>query len=259
MNVSPYCTYYQKWEEKVYDKKKGDNAAMKYGRETESISRNEFEDRMGIKVPASNVENVKFPWLHASLDGIDESGTIVVEIKKANKTDHATAINGKVPLKYVPQCQHILNTMGLDGMYYFSSPADGSKGVIVEVARDSSYIDASLFPEEQKFWDRVVNHLPPELSAEDPVDLEDTRECKKKVKRLLEIREMIKPLEKEDDEIMEYLKLNSQGRSAKGHGIVLQKQICMGAIDYSRVPNLEGIDLSPYRKKSFEKWTVRAI
>jgi putative phage-type endonuclease len=259
MHVSPWSTPFQKWEEKVMDKKQAENSAMRFGRDSEEASRREYETMVGVSMFPLNVENSQYSWLHASLDGIDLNGDKIVEIKKANREDHFVAVNGMVPDKYIPQCQHILKVMGKDVMDYFSSPSDGSKGVIVEVCRDSSYIDEDLFPRVQKFWDMVLNKIPPELTEKDYQLLSLTAECQKKAHRLLEIRGIRKTLEKEDEEILEYLKADSQGRSAQGHGVRLQKQICMGAIDYSRVPILEGVDLNPYRKKSFEKWTVRAI
>lgn len=259
MNVSPWSTPFQKWEEKVYDKTKVDNAAMRFGRDSEEASRREYESLMGVSMFPLNVENTKYSWLHASLDGIDLNGDKIVEIKKANREDHATALSGRVPDKYIPQCQHILRVTGSPGMDYFSSPADGSKGVVVEVARDASYIDDDLFPKVQKFWDNVTHRTPPELTDKDFILMESNKDWKKLAAEVLKIRDQKKTLEERDSEILELLKSLSQGRSAKGHGICLQRQICMGAVDYARVPQLEGVDLAPYRKKSFEKWPIRAI
>lgn len=259
MQVSPWSTPYQKWEEKVYDFQQADNSAKRFGRSTEEASRREFEQMMGVSVFPLNIENTQTSWLRASLDGIDLNGSVIVEIKKANKDDHLVATNGKVPEKYVPQCQHIIRAMDVDGMFYFSSPADGSKGVIVEVARDSSYIENELFPMEEKFWNMVLSKTPPELIEKDIMDMSGNLNWELLASEVLPILRNIKTLEERKSEILDSLKSLSQGRSAKGHGIVLQKQICMGAVDYSRVPSLQGVDLSPYRKKSFEKWPIRAI
>lgn len=259
MKVSPWSTPYQKWEEKVYSLSQADNSAKRFGRETEEASRREFESMMGVSVFPLNIENIQTPWVRASLDGIDLNGDIIVEIKKANKEDHIVASHGKVPDKYYPQCQHIIKATGSNGMFYFSSPADGSKGVIVEVSRDSSYIEDKLFPMEEKFWNMVLNKIPPELLEKDMTDMEGNVNWEILASEILNIRSTKKTIEEREAEILESLKSLSQGRSAKGHGIVLQKQICMGAIDYSRVPSLQGVDLSPYRKKSFEKWPIRAI
>ena len=165
-----YGTPFKVWEEKVFGKSKEDNANMAFGRKEEPFIRARFNDHMGIVTAPANFERIDCPWIRASLDGINEDCTIAVEIKKTSRADHKWALDGKVPPKYYVQCQHITNVLELPGMYYVSSPADGSKDIILEIIRDHQYISDNLFPEEQKLWNMVLAQTPPPLIAKDFVD-----------------------------------------------------------------------------------------
>lgn len=260
MEVSPWCTRFQKFEEKVYGVESEDNAAKAFGRAKEEGARRDFEKLMGKSFFPTNLERTDIPWLKASLDGLTVSGLYAVEIKKTSREDHELAKKGQVTPKYFPQCQHILNVVpSLETFYFYSSPADGSKGAVVEVARENLYIEEQLFPTEQRFWDLVLSQEPPELTDRDYLSMEDNRSWKKVGRKILDVREQIKILEATDKDLVAELKALAGNRSAQGHGIRLQKQICRGAVDYSKIPELEGVDLAPYRKKSFEKWPVRAM
>jgi len=271
MEVSPWKTVYELWEEKALGVEKDyDNAAMKRGRDLEEQARHSFESMMNTFVVPQSVIHPKKSWLRANLDGIDPDGRILVEIKCPNKDDHFTAAGNKVPEKYYPQCQHQLAVTGLDGMYYFSF--NGSKGIIVEVARDQKYIDEMLLKEED-FWSKVLTQTPPELSEKDRICMEGNKEWLKLSKRWQEIDNALKALERDLQTVNHDLTALSQGRSAKGGGISLTKSICKGQIDYklaitdylenmkSHYPhvNFPEVALEPYRKKSFTKCIIRSI
>lgn len=273
MEVSPWSTPFQKWEEKVLNKKIADNSSMKFGRDTEEASRREFESIMGTSMFPLNVQNTQHSWLHASLDGIDLNGDKIVEIKKANKEDHATALLNKVPEKYYPQCQHILRTTGKDGMYYFSSPSDGSKGTIVEVSRDSTYIDTQLFPKEKSFWDAVLNNKAPAFTERDFIDMHNNKKWVDASERWKEMTNSLRAMENQEKQLRDQLISLSKNHNAKGNNLSLSKSVVAGRIDYMKAfddylenmrmqyPDINFLPLSldGYRKESFLKWTIRVI
>lgn len=253
MGISPWTTPYQLWQDKVFGNvERFDNPSMKRGRDLEETARQEFEKIVGTLVAPDCIVHSKFDWMRASLDGIDADRKVMVEIKCPNQEDHSLALSKKVPEKYWPQVQHQMEVAGLDQMYYFSF--DGRNGVLVEVRRDPSYVD-KLLESESNFWDLVLKKLPPELTDKDYVDMEGNKEWERIAKEYL----AIKALEDKGNDYRDRLISLSQGRSSKGYGITLQRQICKGSVDYSSIPNLEGVDLDQYRKKSFEKWIVRSI
>ena len=150
MGVSPWKTPLQVWEDKVLGTSEQlENSAMTRGKELEEPARQLFEKMMDVVVFPQNIVNPQTSWLRASLDGLDPDGKVMVEIKCPNKEDHLAAVGKRIPEKYYPQCQHQLAVTGLDGMYYFSF--DGSKGIVVEVARNQKYIDEML-QKEKDFW-----------------------------------------------------------------------------------------------------------
>lgn len=259
MRVAPkdWGTPFELWEEKYLGKTQDkDNYAMKYGRDNEERARCEFERVMGVMVAPKPVIHASMPWIRANLDGIDMDDKIMVEIKCPGMKDHSIAVSKNIPEKYYPQCQHQLLATGLNGMYYFSFY--GNEGVVVEVERDQEYID-KLFEKEAKFWDHVLKGVPPELTEDDYICMENNKNWKILSTELRWIREEKMSLEEREEECLEALKNLCQRRNAKGNHLKLKKQICDGAIDYSKVPELQGIDLEIYRKKSFEKWTPRFI
>lgn len=271
MGVSPWSTPFTKYEEKVVGRTEEDNASKAYGRASEASVRFEFEELMNTSLSTANIERTDKPWLKASLDGIDNAGTLAVEIKKANRDDHFVAINKKVPEKYYPQCQHILNVLGLPGMYYVSSPSSGSL-VIVEVARDDQYIQNELLPAEQQFWEGVLNKRPPELTERDYLNMQDNPLWADIAKKWKETSQQLKTYEAQERQLREQLIALSKDRCSKGSDLNLIKSICQGAVDYKQaikdyldnlrqhypeIP-LPEVPIEPYRKPSFIKWTIRA-
>ncbi len=270
MNASPWRTPRQLWEDKVYGNSvQLETSSMTRGKELESVARHWFEESMNVTVFPKNKVHPSSDWLRASLDGMNLEETIMVEIKCPNKDDHAVAVNKMVPDKYWPQVQHQLLVTGLDGMYYCSF--DGSKGAIVEVARDNAYIEAML-KEEQKFWDKVLSKEAPPLTDRDFITMEQNEEWRLLAARWLEASEHLDSVEAKEKEIRRLMISLSNDRNAIGHGVKVSRSDCDGAIDYklafedyidrlkSFYPDLclPFLDLSTYRKKSFTKWTFRA-
>jgi putative phage-type endonuclease len=271
MGVSPWRTPLQLWENKVFGiSEQLDNASMKRGRDLEETARQEFEKLVGTIVAPSNVVHPGCSWMRASLDGIDVTGKIIVEIKCPNKDDHLTAAGKKVPEKYYPQCQHQLEVTGSPSMYYFSF--DGKKGVVVEVARDQKYID-DMFQKEKEFWSLVVNQTPPETSHRDKISMEGNKEWTKTTNEWRRVNQELKSLEEREKVLRENMISLSEARNANGNSVNLTKSICKGNIDYktaiidyldnmrSHYPHVvfPEVVVETYRKASFVKWSVRDI
>jgi putative phage-type endonuclease len=271
MEVSPWTTPYQKWQEKVIGLKKPSNPAKEWGKTMEEPARREFERLMNTNVLPRNVENKKTQWLRASLDGLSLDGDVLVEIKCPNKDDHFVALNKKVPEKYYPQCQHQLAVTGLPGMYYFSF--DGLKGTVVEVARDQKYIEEQLFPKEELFWTSVITVTPPALTDRDKTSMENNKEWSKVSKKWQEANKSLKQYESEENLLRNQLIALANGRSAEGKGVSLTRSFTKGSINYSTAiqhyidtlralyPDITigDIELEIFRKDPFIKWTARAM
>lgn len=274
MEVSPWTTPFELWENKVFGATKSDNAAMKRGRDLEEEARQCFERHLNTIVFPRNVSHPDHDWLRSSLDGLDLDEQIMVEIKVPNKDDHFVAVNKKVPDKYVPQCQHQLQTMPhLKGMYYFSYDPYSKNGVVVEVARNDSYITHELFPKEKQFWDLVINQDPPELTARDKVSMEKNERWKQLSEKWKSLTKTIRDWKAQEESLREELIALSNERSSFGNEISVSKSICKGSIDYraaiqeyvedlkNKYPDLliPEPSFDSYRRAPILKWTLRGM
>ena len=57
------------------------NEAMDLGTELEPEARRRYNEKYGTKVRPVCVQSTQYPWLRASLDGLSDDGSLVVEIK----------------------------------------------------------------------------------------------------------------------------------------------------------------------------------
>ncbi len=245
------------WKTKVqlYHEKKSNtppapaNDRMQRGIDLEPIARDLFTIKTGIHVEPKVV--VK-DWAMASLDGISACGNYLVEIKCPGERDHAVAVSGKVPDHYYPQLQHQMWICGLDQMYYFSF--DGADGVLVNVERDYLYC-GKMIDEEMKFYDCLVNNIPPEPSEGDYIERSDDlwSQCAMKWRM---INQNIKNLEKEEEELRKQLIFLSGESNTKGAGISLCQVQRKGNVEYSKIPELKNVDLDKYRKGSISSWRI---
>ena len=152
LGVSPWQTIGQLLEYKLgLRSEQEDNEYMKHGRETEPEARRAFEEFKGVSVYPKVVQGLSFQL--ASLDGISMDGKTIVEIKCPGAKDHAIALSGRVPDKYIPQLQHILSVTGAKEIFYWSYK-DGS-GILVAIQRDEDYI-SRLVEKEKAFYDLMM-------------------------------------------------------------------------------------------------------
>ena len=228
-----------------------ETAAMRYGKEMEEPARKSYEEKVGDFFAPKVCFHKDIDYLMASLDGISIDGKKIVEIKNANAQDHALAKTKKVPDKYYPQLQHQLACVGLEGMHYFSFHK--GEGEIVEVLRDDEYLE-EMYAKEKKFWDCIMNFKAPDLTDNDY--RERDKEWHTHASRVLEIKQQLKGLEKEEKEAEEILRTMSQGQSSFFDDLRYTSSIRKGNVDYKKVPELEGVNLEIYRKPSSSMWRL---
>lgn len=225
------------------------NERMKRGIDLEPIARDLYNLKTGLNVKPSVV--VK-DWSMASLDGISECGKYLLEIKCPNNTDHLLALNGQIPAHYYPQLQHQIMVCDVNEMDYFSF--DGIDGIIVKVKRDDAFIE-SMIQEELKFYECLINRKPPEPEKYDYIYREDDlwKQCATQWKII--VNEM-KQMEKQEEELRKQLIFLSGESNSKGHGISLCQVQRKGNVDYTKIPELKGIDLEKYRKPVTDSWRI---
>ena len=250
MGASHWKTRIQLYHEKLSnDPPPPPNERMQRGLDLEPVARDLFNIKTGLEMqPAILVKD----WAMASLDGMDEKIGCILEIKCPGEKDHNLAIARKVPDHYFPQLQHQMYVADMDFEYYFSF--DGMDGVIVEVKRDDEYIEKMII-EEKKFYDCLMNKIPPEPDEGDYIERDDNEweQCASKWKS---VTNSIKELEREQEDLRKHLILLSGESNTKGAGLSLCQIQRMGNVDYSKIPQLKGIDLDCYRKQSINSWRI---
>lgn len=254
MNVSPWKTRFQLWEEKCGISKPWDgNSATRRGHELEPIARAQYELEHNIDMPPAFVEHKEFPFIRASLDGYGNG--IVLEIKAPGADDHALAVSGKVPEKYYPQLQHQLLVTGASCAHYYSF--DGEKGVLVQVDNDLEY-QAKLLKELRLFWDLVQTKTPPTLTDRDYKSIDDSG-VKYMVMQWLAAKEAADSAKALQDELADKITAKLKDHPRWQHaGVKIQNISRKGNVDYKKIPELTGVDLEQYRGKPVSFWQLSA-
>jgi len=250
MNVSPWKTKKQLFKEKTTISVVLPicSPAMQRGIDLEPLARDLYQIKTGIEVkPAVIIKD----WAMASLDGISRDRKTVVEIKCPRSKDHALAVSGKVPEYYYPQLQHQLYVCGVQFVDYFSF--DGFEGVIVRVDRDDAYIE-KMVRKEKQFYDQMLSGIEPDFD-DDYIQRNDTTwlECAGKY---LQVCKEIKDLQIMEESMRTQLIFLAGESNCRGGGICATQVQRKGNVDYSKIPELEDIDLELYRKPSINSWRL---
>jgi putative phage-type endonuclease len=170
MGASPWQTARQLWEVRTGRAAPAATTyAMRRGLRLEPVARRAYERRTGVPMEPCCALHDHHDWLRASLDGLDLSGQLVLEVKVPDAAAHRLALAGRVPGRYWPQVQHQLLVTGAARLHYASyseARAFGAGGrlAVVEVGPDAAY-QARLLYAEWCFWGRVVLGVWPEGGA----------------------------------------------------------------------------------------------
>ena len=253
MLQSPWTTPYQLWQQKLgLTEGPKMTAAMQRGKDLEEPARQQFEAMTGLIMNPNVVFHKEHPFMMASLDGMTFDGKHIVEIKCVNRKDHETAVMGGVPVKYQAQVQHQLACCpSADFAYYFSYDAQNpDKSAIVEVPRDDKFIE-KMIQEHTKFWECVRTKTPPPLTEKDFEDIETLEEnvdvwqdlCSK----YLEVSDKANNYLTIQKELRSKMIEMSNGRNLQGFGIKVCHHLRKGAVDYKKIPALQGENLDQYR------------
>ena len=155
MGVNPWRSIDQLLDEKTADDifQMKPNKAMQRGIDLEPVARMLHTKRTMIEMPPVVMEDEENPFLKASLDGYSQQHNVSLEIKVPRKEDHMCAYQGRVPDKYIYQCQHILMVSKAKILHYVSY--NGKSIHNVYVLPDKT-IQAQLLDKEKEFWGEVL-------------------------------------------------------------------------------------------------------
>lgn len=138
------------WEEKMQIiPQQSTNYHMERGRLLEPEARELFIEQTGIHIESLVIEHDNFFWMGASLDGIDKSRRVIVEIKCPAMSGHEAALNNEIKPMYKAQMQHQLYATEAEMCFYVTYNENHQQKLsILEVSRDEKFmqnmVDAEL-------------------------------------------------------------------------------------------------------------------
>jgi putative phage-type endonuclease len=218
--------------------------AARRGRALEQVARSAYERHAGIPMEPLCMVHDRLEWMRASLDGLSFDGSTALEIKCPWRGRDLDALRaGRIPTHYHAQVQHQLEVSGAEELHYWSF--DGKAGTLVRVRPDREYV-ARLLDAEAAFWLRVLEKRWPDDGSE--LDLSADPKWRRAALRYREVRLRLESAAFEEHQLRATLAGMATARRTYGCGVEVLKSSRKGAVDYSAVPELRGVNLEPYRK-----------
>lgn len=251
MGVSPFGG----WQE-VKDAKAGfgfkGNAATAHGTKHEETARQKFEEVYGLIGGPSCVSDGQYA---ASLDWISHDEKTIAEFKVPYQGKNSKlwkAMEKGDALYYAWQVQHqLMVTPSAELCVFFVYDAESGDYLSAEILPNA--VTFIRIREEWDKWQAWADSGEPEqrdgIKHDD--DLWGTAAT-----RYIEAKNALDKAQEELDAAKQALLDLSEGPKEYGYGVTVTRSERKGAVDYAKVPELKGIDLEPYRKKSTTVCTV---
>ena len=253
LGLSPWMTPYQLWLVKTGRTETRVTQAMQRGTDLEPLARAAYEDQTGLVMQPLVLEAGGYS---ASLDGMTLEGDLVLEIKcplRGTRSDLWQDVqSGQVPAYYGIQVQHQLMVSGADLAHLWVF--DGSKGILHAIERDADAMERI-----QAGWDAFEQYLtadtPPPLSVADTAVRNDQAWADAAAAYTLAKREADAQAERLEAARQALVAL-AQHPKEQGAGVSVTRFWRQGNVDYKKVPQLQGLDLSSYRGKARQEVRV---
>ena len=255
LGLSPWMTPYQLWLVKTGRTETHVTHAMQRGTDLEPLARAAYEDQTGLVMQPLVLEAGGYS---ASLDGMTLEGDLVLEIKcplRGTRSDLWQDVqSGQVPAYYGIQVQHQLMVSGADLAHLWVF--DSSKGILHAIERDADAMERI-----QAGWDGFQQYLdadtPPPLTEADTVVRHDPAWAEAATAYTIAKRDADAQAERLEAARQALVALAQHPRE-QGAGVSVTRFWKQGNVDYKKVPQLQGLDLNPYRGKARQEVRVMA-
>ncbi len=251
--VCPYRSRIDVMREKLGFGETFVNAAMERGTKYEETARLLLNKETGTCFSPQCVEHDLFPYFIASLDGLSIFCTVISEIKVPGKKTLDKIKMGIIPESHIYQMQWQLYITEADYCWYCVYDFDENKNYTKKVLPNPTLIN-NIQMQAQKFYDDLQ-----EGRFEDPKNDFVKTEQNYQLKRMHEINQNIKDLEKEYEEIKaDFLGIYGGDKSIKGEDFILARTERQG-VDYKKAAEENCPDLAKYKKEPSISWSLRKI
>jgi putative phage-type endonuclease len=258
LNISPWKSAHQLWKEKTGIEKAVDISnqyQVQRGVVNEPKARAMFELISGKSFPAALAVHPEYEFMRVSLDGDD--GETVLEIKCPGQKTIDEAKAGKVPDYYMCQVQYQMMCAQREKGIFFCYHPEKEEFASVEVLPDF-YMQELIKSEVIKFWEKVQSK-----SWDDDTDFAEVKDsefgiaAKNWQVAKAELEAAKEKLELAEEKVLEFSKRHK--KEVRGFGIKILKSEVKGSVDYAKIPQLKGLDLEQFRKKSTTRITIKAL
>lgn len=255
MGISPWKTPYRLWLEKTQRVSlPPPSSAMSYGNRMEGAVREQVEQDFGELYIPTTVTHPDFDWMIASLDGLSGDGKTILEIKTCQLPVFLRAEKGMHPDYYMAQVQQqLLCTPSAECVLVAYKHQD--RLTVAEVVPDYELQERILKSASSFYYDHLLKDVPPECSSKDYILIHDNieyelaaLEYKDKHAKVAAIKRELKEAEAALSECKDRLLEHTDGGNSIGAGLSIEYRYTKGLVDYSKIPELEGVELDKHRK-----------
>ncbi len=256
LGCNPWVTPYKCWQRKTGQApEQAVTPAMLRGQTDEPRARKMFIEESNINMTPCCIESEIHPHLGASLDGISDCGSYLLEIK-SQPIDRIKKEG--IPAYHMCQMQHqMLCTDGKAESCFYVSIWD-DKIHIDHVYRNANWAD-DYIPQAKEFWKKCVFLEAPDLSKGDYKDMNDDGLWYELAKQYKKLCEQMKSAESAKESIKNSLVAICSNENGVGAGIKVLKKQSKGRVDYPSLIeslNINDAILEQYRGKSTESWAI---
>lgn len=249
MGVSPYVQS----QKQLARLKRGiksvkENWAMQRGHDVEPLIREQMEAEMDDAFEPSVLVNGNYS---ASLDGINATGETILEIKLKSAELLNCLAEGRPRYDHWLQIQHQLMVSGADVCLYCIG--DGKQ----PPEWMSVYPDDAAWQAIREAWGGFWPLMDAPSEGLQEVAERYDNEWFEAVSEWRLAKEQLAKAEKAEKAAKQKLIEMADGQTTSGHGVRAILTERKGSVDYSKIPELKGVDLDQYRKKPSQYWQIR--
>lgn len=226
------------------------NDDMRRGIELEPIARNIASEELFTEFQPAVYINDDLPWAMASLDGIDSSGKVLLEIKCPRN------FSDKISDLYMSQMQWQLFVTGAD-LCYYCEYVQGQ--ITIDVVKRCNTTIKSLIEDAQTFRNCLLELKEPTIQRNGDLPVVTSGDAWVLSMQIATNKRMIKEQELQLKQMEQQLLELTGGQDCICGSLKITKCERKGSIEYDKIPELKVVDLEQYRKASSQFWIFKEI
>lgn len=228
------------------------NALMIRGIETEPEARRALEAETGLIIHETGLHKwPEFPWFGSSPDGITNEHCVEIKCRNTPKPISLRRWEWH-------QTQAHMTVTGKESCLYWQYDPDTQQGILEVVEFDPTWWDTyrDRFEEFHETLREILLDPKKQQPFIDPlVEQRDDPEWAEAASNYIDMNLALQAAQSAEKKARAAL-LKLTDKAAEGAGVRVVPVTRVGNVDYSKVPELAGVDLSAYRKPSSTSYRI---